>query len=44
MYGQPFKYSSKKVDVNLKCQVSYLPFEARMDRITFELFLIKTVP
>ena len=44
MYGQQFQYQTKRVEVTIKCAVSYLPFEARMDRVTFELFLLKTQP
>jgi len=43
-YTLPFEYTSKRVEVNLKCQVSYLPIEARIDRVGFEFFLIKTLP
>ena len=44
MYSLPFEYSSKQVEVSLKCQVSYLPIEARIDRIGFEFLLVKTLP
>lgn len=44
IYDLPFNYSYKKVEVNLKCQISYLPIESRIDRVGFDYLLIKTIP
>lgn len=41
-YSQPFDYKSKNMDISIKCSVSYLPFEGRIDRVTFELLLFQT--
>ncbi len=30
--------------MEVRCAVSYVPFEARMDKVSFELMLIKTQP
>ena len=43
-YGQKFIYKEQTKDINIKCSVAYLPFEGRIDRVTFELFLHKTQP
>jgi len=43
-YALPFEYSSKPTDVEINCAVSYLPFEGRIDRVTFELLLHKAQP
>lgn len=32
------------MEVFVKCKVSYLPFEARIDKVTFELLVAKTRP
>ena len=41
-YGKSFSYSRKRVEVAIKCKASYLPLESRMDRVSFELLLLKT--
>ena len=37
-----FKYEKQMVEVKILCKSSYLPMEARIDRISFELLLAKT--
>lgn len=44
LYSGIFKYALKPVEVNIKCSVSYLPYEARIDRVSFEYFLISAMP
>lgn len=43
-YSQPFNYSSSKAEVYVHCQVSYLPYECRIDKVSFELMLLQTQP
>ena len=39
-YSHTFNYSMTKSDVFVRCQTSYLPFEFRIDRVSFELLLL----
>ena len=43
-YGQQFKYQFNNYELKIACRVSYLPFEARFDKETFELFIRTTAP
>jgi hypothetical protein len=43
-WGQKYFYTEQAKDINIKCSVAYLPFEGRIDRVTFEVFLHKTQP
>jgi hypothetical protein len=39
-----FKYLLQKADLRINCQMCYLPFEARIDKLSFELFLQEALP
>ena len=41
-YGKSFSYNVNREYVYIKCKATYLPLEARMDRVSFELLLFKT--
>jgi hypothetical protein len=41
IYSQAFNYSTQRQEVFVRCQTSYLPFECRIDRISFELLLLQ---
>lgn len=43
-YGRDFKYSLFNQELKVNCRARYIPFEARMDQETFELFLLQTLP
>lgn len=39
-YSQTFNYSVSRTEVYVRCQICYLPFESRIDKISFELLLL----
>ena len=43
-YGREFKYSLFNQEIKINCKSCYLPFEARMDKETYELFMLQTLP
>ena len=43
-YSQLFDYSHRQREFKISCQVTYLPYESLIDRISFEYFVIKTMP
>ena len=39
-----FQYLLQKAELRVNCQMCYLPFEARIDKMSFELFLQEALP
>jgi hypothetical protein len=43
-YSKSFNYKLYNQELRVNCRACYLPFEARMDQETFELFLLNSNP
>ncbi|CDW72718.1 cleavage and polyadenylation specificity factor subunit 2-like [Stylonychia lemnae] len=43
-YGKNFLYNTQETQFQIKCKISYIPFEARIDKTSFELMLRQIQP